>query len=343
MHFAREWIILFSCILAFAQDDNWNVGRIQFNGNEKLTSEQLLKQMKLQPPTLFKKTEYSLTALADDINVLEQYYKLNGFLNAKVEIGEIIHVNKYHSVVIEIQIYEGVQTFIDSIIIAHSTVISDDSLLSIIPVKLKEPYDSIKIAMSEQVIKDTLASMGHLFSKINIEKRIGSTQKTAKLIYFIEAGPMVRAGNLKIFGVEKVKEQVITRRVTMEPGILLTSYQINSNTAELYNTGLFDLVNIEPQDTATDYKGQKEITVPVVIRVSESAMLEFISGGGYSTEDGLYGNLSFLYRNLFRLGHSISLSTRASIDLIRRGNLYLPKYFQHFGKYQYYWIYRKTG
>ena len=59
MRFRGEWIILFSFITALAQNDKWTVANIQFAGNNKITRQELLEQMKLQPPGLFKRSDYS--------------------------------------------------------------------------------------------------------------------------------------------------------------------------------------------------------------------------------------------------------------------------------------------
>lgn len=315
MRFCGEWIILFSFFTALAQNEKWTVANIQFAGNNEITSQKLLEQMKLQPPGLFRRSDYSFTTLADDLDAIEKYYHQNGYLNATAKIERISRNRENLKVGILINIKEGRQILIDSIFFSSNRVFESSTLDQWIPLKSGDPFDSASIEQGIYIISDSLVSHGYLFSEVRYMVRMDSMSSRTDLIYRVFEGPLVKTGPLKITGTRKVHKEVIRKEVDLKPGQVLTSTKISRNIGGLYNTGLFDYVGIEPQDSLQSTDAET-VTVPVQVRVSETQMFELLAGGGYSTSDGIYGDLSAAYRNLFGLGHRIALATRASFDVL---------------------------
>lgn len=315
MRFYGEWIVLFSFFTALAQNEKWTVANIQFSGNSEITSQRLLEQMKLQPAGLFRKSDYSFATLADDLDAIEKYYHQNGYLNATAKIERISRNRKDKKVGILINIKEGKQTLIDSIIFTSNKVFKSSALYDWIPIRGGDPFDSALIEQGIYIISDSLVSHGYLFSDVRYRTRMDSMESRADLIYQVFEGPLVKTGPLEVIGTRKVRNEVILKEVDLMPDQVLTSTKISRNIGELYNTGLFDYVGIEPQNSSQSVDAET-VTVPVVIRVSEAQMFELIAGGGYSTSDGIYGDLSAAYQNLFGLGHRIALATRVSFDVL---------------------------
>jgi len=315
MRFCGEWIILFFFITTLAQSEKWTVANIHFAGNNKITSQELLEQMKLQPPGLFRRSDYSFATLADDLDAIEKYYHQNGYLSATAKIERISRNRENLKVGILINIKEGRQTLIDSINFTNNNVFESSSLYSWIPIKSGDPFDSALVERGIYIISDSLVSHGYLFSAVRYKVRMDSMSHRATLIYQVFEGPLVKTGPLRIFGSRKVRKEVILKEVDLPPNQVLTSAKISWNIGGLYNTGLFDYVGIEPQNSLQSADAET-IIVPVVLRVSETQMFELLTGGGYSTSDGIYGDLSVAYRNLFGLGHKIALDARASFDVL---------------------------
>lgn len=316
MRITAEWIILFFCIAAVANDNIWTTGSIQFFGNNEFSRNDLLNQMQLQPPGLFKKTAYSYTKLIDDIDALENLYRTNGFRNASVKIDRIYRNNEFEIVDIYIRITEGVQNVIDRIVFFDNQVFREKDLLKMLPYGTGTPFDSVVIENSIQIITDNLRAKGFLFSSVSYEIHLDSLRPNVDVYYKIMEGPLVKAGQLQISGNNKVKKQVIEGKVKDKSGKILTSTEITRTTGSLYNTGLFNMVNIQPADTPANLRDLDTVILPVKVNISETEMFQIQTGGGYSTEDGLYGDLSISYRNLFGLGHSISLIGRGSFDIL---------------------------
>jgi len=315
MRFCGEWIILFFILTALAQNEKWTIANIQFSGNNNISSKKLLEQMKLQPPGLFRRSIFSFTSLVEDIDAVKKFYHHNGYLNATAKIERISRNRENMKVGILINIKEGRQILIDSIVFSSNRMFESSTLERWIHLKRGDPLDSALIEQGIYIIIDSLASHGYLFSKVKYQVKMDSISSRAALIYHVFEGPLVKTGPLEIIGTRKVHKEVILKEVDLKPDQLLTLTKIAWNIGGLYNTGLFDYVVIEPQDSVKS-KDAETVTVPVELRVSETQMFELLAGGGYSTSDGIYGDLSVSYRNLFGLGHRIALATRASFDIL---------------------------
>ncbi len=104
-----------------------------------------------------------------------------------------------------------------------------------------------------------------------------------------------------VTGNDKTKQGVIDSQIThMQPGKVLTRYDLEQDINDIYNTGLFEAVNPELEPSLVE--GQ----VKVVISVEEAPTGQAGVGLGYSTVNGLQGTLSYSEKNLFGSGKQLA-------------------------------------
>lgn len=119
-----------------------------------------------------------------------------------------------------------------------------------------------------------------------------------------------RISDIKVTGLEKTKEQVVTRYVNIKPGDIPRRNELEKIYGKLYNTGYFDSVNIffEPTD--------KPLEQTMVIDVKERKTGQILSGLGYSSVDGIVGYLQYQEDNL--LGYGQKLSSKVELGRKKR-------------------------
>lgn len=328
MYLIGEWILLFSCIIIAAHNEDWTVGSIEFIGNNVFSSEKLLAQMELQPPGLFSKKKYSFLKLTNDIQSIKNHYRLKGYRFTNISIDRIFRNTQYQVVEIRLLIDEGIRTVVDTIKFHGNNVFNNDSLLKMLSYKIEDPFDSIAVEKGTITIIDSLKSLGFWFCNVFQETSYNNSQSEAEITYHIKEGPVVRAGKIDFYGYDKVKKDVIINEVNLKRGEIISSNKMQNSILSLYNTGLFNLVDIEVADTPSQLIDFDTVDVPINIKVSESKAFELITGFGYSTDDQLYGNVSISYRNLFGYGHQVSLITQASFDILSSEISYIyPRLF----------------
>lgn len=206
---------------------------------------------------------------------------------------------------------DDTQPLIDSIFIEGNTKFDTSWYKRILPFKEGNRFDSALYSNSSEIIRDSLYSKGYFFAEVQNFTRINE-QNSFNIYYFVYEGPVVLAGDIEIFGLELVKPVVVKRELLFNQGQKLTPSEILLSIRQIYNTGLFSYVTIEPIDTVLIYTELDSVEAPILIQVEEANMINLQIGGGYSSIEGLFGNLVFAHQNLFRLGHTASLSAQVS-------------------------------
>lgn len=119
----------------------------------------------------------------------------------------------------------------------------------------------------------------------------------------------LKVGKIKIVGLEKTKEFVVRRELTIKEGDVFDANQIREDIFRVYRSRLFD--SVEPKMEA----GTQPDTIDLTIELKEAATGSFQIGASYSeTTNQMGGLLVFSEDNLMGLGQSISLDTNISED-----------------------------
>jgi outer membrane protein assembly complex protein YaeT len=319
--------LLICSVLTGAQDTVWIVKTVTFNGNESVASRTLTNVMKMHPSGLIDRVEFSFSDLMSDLQVLEEVYRNRGFFDVRISIDSIVRNSSTCRVALYLNVEEGTQFKVDSIVIYGNTVMSADELRQSIPLKQGSPFDSNLYVSSQLTIKDLLDYRGYMFSYVYKTFVRESTEMMVIVTFEIHEGPLVFAGDREFQGLEKVSPMVIERELQFSRGEKITLKNVNESVVRLMRTGLFNSLSIEPIDTVAFPFERDTVTVPVLILVNEADMLRLISGGSFSTDNGFQITLKLLYQNCFGLGHKVSTDFRVSSHITGAQLQYLYPWF----------------
>ena len=101
-------------------------------------------------------------------------------------------------------------------------------------------------------------------------------------------------------GLEETSESVVQSQLThLEPGAVLTRSDLEMDYNAIYNTGLFESVNIDAEPSL------RPGYLKILVDVTEAATGQAGFGLGYSTVNGLQGTLSYNEKNLFGSGKEL--------------------------------------
>jgi outer membrane protein insertion porin family len=303
-------LILFFPIF-LAADIQWDVNDINFVGNHIFDRAVLIDQMKLKPERLFRKTSFSMTQLQQDISSLNSFYRNRGFFQAEIR-SSLDFDSTQRKVNIYLLITEGVRTKLDSFEFIGNILHSDSTLSALTRLKKGSILDSSLYTGAQSKILEFYASLGRVFARVEYFFEFDQSGETADLIFTINEGPLVRAGEISILGLKKTDEKVIRRELQFDYNEILNAEKIRSSINNLYTTGLFSLASIIPIDTMAYPSESDTVTAPVLIQVEEGDFFNIQLGAGYNSIDKWYGTAELAYKNLFGLGHRIYLSSRLS-------------------------------
>ena len=147
------------------------IRRIQFTGNTYFTDNQLRKEVQLQeyflPIVSDSASLYRPEALRVDLQLLEQLYQSNGFVN--VQIGEpVVEINREAgAIAVTVPIArEGEQYKVGTVALAGSEVFSSEELRGLVRVTSGEIYSRETVRRDILALTEAYANKGYAFADI---------------------------------------------------------------------------------------------------------------------------------------------------------------------------------
>jgi translocation and assembly module TamA len=122
----------------------------------------------------------------------------------------------------------------------------------------------------------------------------------------LDAGPLVRFGDIEVTGLEEVERDFVERRLPWQPGELITSERLAEGQRALRETELFSTIRTRLGETP-DADGR----LPVTVIVNERKHRSIEVGVRYRTDEGPGGNVAWEHRNFFGRGERV----RAELDV----------------------------
>ncbi len=264
-------------------------------------SEKKIKSLMRTKESRFLRTKhYRESTLESDLVSIVAFYRNNGFLKAQAVVDTIVFDDNHENVWITIRVNEGEQTIVGKIEFVGNLALSDADLRHLIALKAGEPLDERKIAADKYAIYAKYADIGYVYATIS--HKISGSNGAATVRYVINEGEPALVGSLAVRGNNHTSSKLIEREIELKPGQLFSREKIIDSQQNLYNTGLFKDVDIEPVAASSDSD-----KVDLLIRVKERKMREISLAVGYGTRDEARMTLGWLHRNLWNTGRELQL------------------------------------
>ncbi len=285
---------------------------VDFSGNKSFSHRTLLDRMVTKPSSPIDWVPYARSALEDDIEMLESFYRNQGFLRADVRIHHVRLDSSRKFVHVTVLVEEGQRTYVQEVGFEGNTTIDDQDLRKRIKTTPGKPFVGTVLDDDRGRITSEYSKLGYLQTQVQPGVELVDNRDSAKVVLqVIENRPSV-VDTVAITGLDRVREKLVARELRFADGDTLTSGRIRGSIRNLYQTDLFRTVSIRP--VLRDSSGAQIAAVPkrVDVDIEEDNLLDLGIGVGYGTEDQLRGSADMLYRNLFGLGKRVSLQAKAS-------------------------------
>lgn len=281
------------------------VGKVVFTGNNTFSDNALLQNMELRPSTLFSRTLFSHFKIGSDRNVLENFYRSEGFLNPSVNI-EVVHEKRKKRIDLRISINEGKRVFIRSVGITPNPA-TGDSMGKYLQTKAGNPLRYTVINSDASKLAEMAAGKGFLKVKTIQEITIDSVEYKADVLFRVKTGPRIRVGKIDIRGLRSVKQFVVERELKFKSGDTLTSELVNRSERNLYMTRLFNFAQVKPTvGDSADTLAAFDTVTPVTVTLDQARYFTFEAGGGYGSYERITLETTASYANLFARGHTLT-------------------------------------
>jgi outer membrane protein insertion porin family len=234
--------------------DRYRMAGVAFEGNKYFQTKLLARRLSVQAASFLTSGRFSQQLLRNDIDSIRGVYLSNGFRNAQVTAAVDDHYRgKKSNLFVTFHIVEGAQTFISDLKIEGNRAIDTATLLNVTGSTPRQPYSEASVASDRDNILALYYNEGFPEAEFHEETLPGEKPNTMRLVYHISEGNRIDVAKVLLTGYQFTRPGIIARQVDIKPGGPLRETDVAKTQRQLYNLGVFDRVQIAPQNpTGTD-------------------------------------------------------------------------------------------
>jgi outer membrane protein insertion porin family len=241
---------------------------------------------------------YDADRIEVDRDLLRRFYLRNGFADVRIVSATGEYDPGRKGFVITFTIEEGDQYKFGTVDV-QSTVnaVPPASLRPILRVAPGQIYNADLVEKSVEDVTIDVAKRGYPFASVKPRGDRDFERKLVNVVFTLEEGPHAYIERINIRGNTKTRDYVIRREFDIVEGDAYNHALIDRAERRLKNLGYFKNVKI------TSEPGSAPDRVIVNVDVEEQSTGEFSFSAGYSTADGIIGEVAVGERNLLGTGN----------------------------------------
>ena len=306
------------------------VRSIGFIGNERFSDGQLRGAIATSEAAFYRPFSttdtYDADRLALDQEQLRRFYLERGYVEFGVTsaLAELAPDNEEFFLTFTLDEgprYDFGKVAIDSRIPDLPASALEDLVLT----KEGDVYNARLVEATIDAINERLGERGYAFAQIQPVPELNREARTVDLTYQVDQGRRVYVERIEIEGNVRTLDEVIRREFRLAEGDPYNVTLLRRSEQRVRNLGYFDNVEV------TTRRGSADDRVVVGVKVAERSTGELSFGAGFSTSDGLLGDVRLTERNLLGRGQTVIANFTNSS---RRQNLQISFTEPYFSGYE---------
>lgn len=303
-------------VFEIAEGSTTKVKGINFVGNNAFSDSQLRDVISTTEKGWFdflKGTAiYDPDRMNLDRELLRQYYLKNGYADVQVTAANAELDRDGSGFFITYAIEEGEQysfgeVNVDSTMAAVDPTVFRGELLT----ESGDTYNASLIDKSVEDLTVAVSEKGYAFARVRPKAQADPVTRKIDLNYVIEEGPRVYIERINISGNTRTKDHVIRREFKVAEGDAYNPLMVDQAKKRLKNLGLFKDVDVKRRP------GSAQDRLALDVEVIEQSTGELSFGAGYSTSEGVIGDVSITERNLMGNGQFLRLQLSGSLERLQ--------------------------
>ncbi len=280
---------------------------VLFIGNESFEDDSLLPYMQTRKSGFLRETGYDRRAFLRDLENLERFYVSQGFLEADVELDDMMLSADSTSVRLLIGVYEGDRWMVEDVSFEGASVIPEEKLRGVVTVREGTPLMVGELDSDRRAVLEEYARRSYLDAHVVQDVVRDDENRSVTIAYRITERERASIVAIDVFGDKKTRPYVVKRELTFAAGELFDFKKIGESRVNLYRTGLFNSVWIEP---APEDTGRAEKRVVVRLAERSSGHIDF--NFGYAAVDGVEVGAGIFNRNVQGQARTLGLTGKYS-------------------------------
>jgi outer membrane protein insertion porin family len=252
---------------------------------------------------------YDPDRLSLDRELLRQYYLKNGYADARVVSANAELDRDGSGFIITFVVEEGeLYTFGNVVIESALPAIRTDELRGELLTTTGQYYNGANIDKTVERLTLVVSEQGFAFARVKPRADRDAVARAIHLAYVIDEGPRIYVERINVIGNLRTKDHVIRREFRLVEGDAYNPLLVDKAKKRLQALGFFKSVEIKRRP------GSSPDRVVLDVELVEQPTGELSFGVGYSTNEGVIGDVSITERNLLGNGQFLRLKVGGSMD-----------------------------
>jgi len=302
------------------------VRRIGFVGN-RFFSDGALREVLLTKESrwyrfLSSSDNYDPDRLTFDRELLRRYYLEHGFADFRVVSAVAELTPDQEDFFITFTLDEGERYRIGAVdLTSQIPEIDPNTLHDIIKIDAGDWYNANKIDNTVLALTDAAGDRGYAFVEVRPVTRRDRDKRTIDITFEIGEGPRVFVERIDIRGNVRTHDEIIRREFRLVEGDAFNAARLRRSQQRIQNLGYFSKAEVN------NIPGSTPDRTIIQADVEEQSTGELSFGAGYSTSEGVLGEVGIRERNLLGRGQDLTANFTLS-QRSQRWNLgFVEPYF----------------
>src|SRR5215813_7098072 len=249
---------------------------------------------------------YDPDRLTLDRELLRQYYLKNGYADARVVTAGAELDRDGSGFYISFVVEEGELFAFGAMEIQSALPIDIKVLRSELLTKSGATYDQSLMDKTVERLTLVASEGGYAFVRVRPRADRDSTGRAINVTYVVDEGPRVYIERININGNLRTQDYVVRREFRLAEGDAYNPIMVDKAKKRLQNLGFFKTVDIKRRP------GSAADRIVLDVDLVEQSTGELSFGAGYSTSEGIIGDISISERNLLGKGQFLRLRVAGS-------------------------------
>ena len=244
-----------------------------------------------------------------DRELLRQYYLKNGYADVRIVAANAELDRDGTGFILTFVVEEGeLYTFGDVRIESALPELQPETLYDEVLTRSGETFNASYIDKTVEKLTLRTSQQGFAFARVRPRTDRDPLARVIHITYEIDQGPRVYIERINIVGNLRTKDHVIRREFRLAEGDAYNPLLVDQAKKRLQALGFFKSVEINRRP------GSAHDRVILDVEVQEQPTGELSFGAGYSTAEGVIGDVSITERNLLGNGQFLRLRLGGSME-----------------------------
>jgi outer membrane protein insertion porin family len=294
-------------VFEVAEGPKTGVSSISFIGNQAFGDQRLRTVVDTRQSGILsflrRGDVYDPDRVAGDEEKLRTFYRNRGYADMDVVSSVADLDRERNSFFITFTVSEGERYTFGQILVDSSIPGVDTAALErAVVIDEGDTFSAAELNQSLEAMTLALAGSGHPFAQVRPRLDRNAEARTISVVFIVDEGSRVYVERIDVRGNARTRDYVIRREFDIAEGDAFNRVLVDRAERRLRNLGYFSDVRI------TTEPGSDLDRVVVVVAVTEQATGEFSFGAGYSTADGIIGDVSLTERNFLGRGYNMRVA-----------------------------------